>query len=342
MDIISLNYSALRLKTAEKIKKYLTLSDNNRLTVGLYKEGKLFVFGNVSEENGLFYDIGSVSKTVTAHLILKLHNEGRLDINQTIDDFLPLKKGKYPTVFQLLTHTAGYNYLTPAEFTVPSYVLHGFTRKNPYENCTVKTVLKSLEHRRFLSPRVRYGYSDFSFAVLSVVAEAVTQKPFSVLFNEFIKNDLGLENTTTEADAKRRTPPAVRGKKILPFWVWKKDNPYIGGGGIVSNIEDILHYVALQIESDKPYITAAHAVCKESEMKNNNHLMCIGWHTNKRSNQLWHVGGASTFRTSIILNKKLKLGVVVLGNAQGRLGANCHYIAKILYGELKNKKIHLD
>ena len=42
---------------------------------------------------------------------------------------------------------------------------------------------------------------------------------------------------------------AASGKKVLPFWVWKKDNPYIAGGGMVSNIEDMLRYIALQIES---------------------------------------------------------------------------------------------
>lgn len=341
MDIISLNYNNLRFKAAERIKSYLALSNNNRLTIGLYCKGKLYVFGNPEEENRFRYDIGSVSKTVTAHLILKLYGEGMLDINHTVDSFLPLKKGKYPTLYQLLTHTAGYHHLTPIEVTLPQLIIDGYARKNPYENCTVKTVIKSLERRRFLKHRVRYGYSDFSSAILAAVAEAVTKKPFSVLFEEFIQKDLGLVNTSVEEDVEGRTPPAAKGKKILPFWVWKRDNPYIAGGGMVSNIEDVLRYIALQIESDKPYISSAHTICEESELKNNNHLMCIGWHTYKCSNQLWHVGGVGTFRTSIILNKKRKIGVAVLGNAKRKASANSHYIAKMLYSELKNKRIRL-
>ena len=341
MDIISLNYTDLRFKIADKIKNYLDLSDNNRLTFGLYCKGRLYVFGNPEEENRYRYDIGSVSKTVTAHLILKLYGEGKLDIQDTVDRFLPLKKGKYPTLYQLLTHTAGYHHLTPIEVTLPQLIISGYARKNPYENCTVKTVIKSLERRRFFKQRVRYGYSDFTSAILASVAEAVTKKPFSVIFEEFIQKELGLTNTTVNEAHEGRTPPAAKGKKILPFWLWKRNNPYIAGGGIVSNIEDVLRYVALQIESDKSYITLAHTICEESELKNNNHLMCIGWHTYKYSNQLWHVGGVGTFRTSIILNKKLKLGVAVLGNAKGKASANSHYIAKMLYSELKNKRIKL-
>lgn len=342
MDIISLNYKSLRPKVAEKIEKYLALSNNNRLTVGLYKNGEVYIFGSPEKENRLFYDIGSVSKTVTAHLILKLCENKRLDINKTVDNYLPLKKGKYPTIYQLLTHTAGYHHLTPIEVTLPPLITHGYARKNPYENCKVKTVIKCLERRRFIVPKARYGYSDFAFAILAATAEAVTKKPFSVLFDEFVQEDLGLINTTATANPERRTPPAVKGDKTLPFWVWKRDNPYIAGGGMVSNIEDILRYIALQIESDKPYITLAHTICQKSALKNDNHLMCIGWHTYKRSNQLWHVGGVGTFRTSIILNKRLKLGVAVLGNAKGKSSANSHYIAKMLYSELKNKKIKFE
>lgn len=342
MDIISLNYTDLRSKTAEKIKNYLALSSNNQLTIGLYCRGKLCVFGNLEEEKRFFYDIGSVTKTVTAHLILKLYEEEKLDINKTVDNYLPLKNGKYPTLYQLLTHTAGYHHLTPIELTLPSLITHGYARKNPYENCTAKTVIKSLEHRRFIKPKARYGYSDFASAILATVAESVTNTPFPLLFEEFIGNDLGLKNTFIELETEKRKPIAAKGEKALPFWMWKRENPYIAGGGMISNIEDMLRYIALQIESEKNYITSAHTVCKESEIKNDNHLMCIGWHTYKKSNQLWHVGGVGTFRTSLIANKKSKLGVVVLSNAKGKASANAHYIAKMLYSELKNNRIKLN
>ena len=342
MKINSLKYTDLRLKTAEKIKSYLALSENNRIAIGIYFEGKFYVLGNPEEEKQMRYDIGSVSKTITAHLILKLYDEKKIDINQTIDRYLPLKKGNYPTVYQLLTHTANYHHLTPLEVTLPSLIVGDYAAENPYKNCTAKTVINSLERRRFIKPKVHYGYSDFAYAVLATIAREVTRKSFSELLEEFIQYDLGLSDTNVIEPINERNPFAVRGKKILPFWTWKEENPYIASGGVVSNIEDVLRYIALQIESEKPYITLAHTVCGESELKNDSHLMCIGWHTYKRSNQIWHVGGVGTFRTSIILNKKSKLGVAVLGNAKGKSTANSHYIAKMLYGELKKKRIRLN
>ena len=339
MKLISLNLNQLRPKVVEKISKYLEISEYNELTIGLYKNGLCYVFGDEEEQKRRLYDIGSITKTATAHLILKLYQDKKLDISKTIDNYMPLKKGKYPTIYQLLTHTAGYHHLTPAEITVPALLTHGYARKNIYENCTANTVIKCLHRRRFIKPKNKYGYSDFAFAILAIIAENVTQTPFSDLFEDFLNNDLGLKETCIEIDFAKRNPPAAQGKRLLPFWVWKRNNPYIAGGGMVSNIEDVLGYLKIQIESEELYIVSAHEVCETSLLRNNNHLMCIGWHTYKKSNQLWHVGGVGTFRSSVIVNKKLKLGVAVLGNAKGKASANVHYIAKMLYSELKNKRI---
>ena len=229
MEIIYLNADRLRAKAKEKTNKYLSLSKHNRLTIGLYKDGRFYVFGDEGELS-LYYDIGSVTKTVTAHLILKLYESKMLELDETVDKYLPLKSGKYPTVYQLLTHTAGYHHLTPVELTLPSLACYGYARKNPYESCNVKKVIKSLERRRFITPRVRYGYSDFASAILAAVAEQITETPFYLLLEDFLKNDLGLGETCIELPPEKRDPPATKHGRLIPFWKWKKQNPYIAGG----------------------------------------------------------------------------------------------------------------
>jgi len=97
--------------------------------------------------------------------------------------------------------------------------------------------------------------------------------------------------------------------------------------------------VGVQIESDEPYIRDAHRLCPESVSGRSDIVTCLGWHSYKKSNQLWHVGGVGTFRSSIIINRPRKIGVVVLGNSKGRASANVHYLAKMLYSEMKIKKI---
>ena len=336
-----LNIDAFRPKVACCINKYLSLSKMQSLTIGFYRNGKLYVFGNSENCTELMYDIGSVSKTITAHLILRLAEEGRLDLNEYVSTYLDLPKGRYPTIYELLTHTSGYGHLTPARITVPALLKHGYARKNIYYGCTAETVIKSLGRLKNRKKK-GYSYSDFPYAVLAIVAERVTGKKFANLYEEFIQNSLNMKNTVIELPSEERQPIAMLGNRVLNYWKWERDNPYIAGGGLVSNVLDMLSYLALQIESDLPYIASAHRICEGSVSDKQNIAMCIGWHTYKKSNQLWHVGGVGTFRSSVIVNKKRKIGVVVLGNSKGVASANVHYLAKMLYSEMKINKIRFD
>ena len=336
-----LSSDALRPKVTKCIEKYLSLSGRQSLTVGFYRGGKWFIFSNAEFPTSLVYDVGSISKTMTAHLILYLAQKGLLDLHTSVSAYLDLPKGSYPTIYQLLTHTAGYGHLTPAEITVPSLLKSGYARRNIYQGCTAKTVLKCLARRKNQKSR-GYSYSDFPYAILAVVAERVTRQRFSYLFERFVQEELQMKDTVITADEHLRQPPAMLGGRMIDFWRWGEENPYIAGGGLVSNVCDMLAYISLQIESDAPYITAAHQICKESVSPKRNVATCMGWHTYTRSNQLWHVGGVGTFRSSVIINRKRKIGVVVLGNSKGRASANVHYLAKMLYSEMKIHKIDFE
>ena len=321
------------------IEKYLSLSKNQSLTLGIYKDGELYVFGEGEEALSYQYDIGSVSKTVTAHLILYLEELGMIDLSKSISKYIDLPKGEYPTVYELLTHTSGYGHLTPVEITVPALLRHGYAGKNVYEKCTADAVIKALWARKRKRSR-GYSYSDFSYAVLGLVAERVSGKKLADLIENFVHGKLNMKNTSLFAEEETRYPKAVGGKRVFEFWRWNRENPYIAGGGLISNVADMLTYVSMQIESKEPFISHAHVICNESLSEKKDVATCIGWHTYKKSDRLWHVGGAGTFRTSVVFNKKRRMGVVALGNSMGAVSANVHYLAKILYGEMKVKKIN--
>lgn len=101
--------------TFEDALKYTTQGKPDaRITVGIIKDGQasFTVYGENAQilpaENHI-YEIGSLTKTLTADLIEKAASEGRISLDATIDAYLPLSEGKsYPTVKELLTHTSGY------------------------------------------------------------------------------------------------------------------------------------------------------------------------------------------------------------------------------------------
>lgn len=342
MNPTILSRQAFRKKVLDCCDKYLAMSEWNKLSVGIYCRGKTYVFGNDKEFLHFKYDMGSISKTLCAHLILSLCEQGLVEPDKTVDAYIPLKKGRYPTIYELLTHTAGYRHLTPMEITVPRLLFHPYAKYNVYQHCHGKRVVKCLERRNGHKPRKANGfsYSDFPYAVLALVAQAVTKTQFAPLFEGFIQNQVGMKETVVGSHATRNIPSVLSGKRI-PHWVWHEDNPYLASGGVVTTIGDMLKYIAFEIESNEPFVTKAHALCERSVSGRRKEAMCIGWHTYKDSDQLWHVGGVGTFRSSVVINRKRGLGVVVLGNSKGLASANVHYLAKMLYSELKIKKIVL-
>ena len=340
MDRIVLKRESFRTKFLNCYDKYLNISNNYNIAIGIYHAGKYYEFGNGTNDS-YKYDIGSISKTMTAHLTLSLVSDGLIDLNDSVSKYIKLKNGRYPTIYQLLTHTAGYNHLTPYEITVPNLLRSGYTRRNIYFGYKSNDVVKLLERRNKHKKNNSYGYSDFAYAVIAIILENVTGKMFFELLEEFIIDKLNLKNTTVLCEENNRFPLAVYKNKTFNYWRWNKENPYLASGGIVSNLNDMLKYISLEIESKEPYIFDSHKVCLNSFSKKSNIGMCVGWHTYKKSNQLWHVGGVGTFRSSIIFNKVKKTGVVVLGNAKGIKKANVHYLCKMIYSELKIKKIKL-
>lgn len=327
-----------RAKTDGAIRKYLDLMPTNEIAIGIYRNGKIGYYSSLGDIHRK-YDIGSISKTFTAHHILKLCQNGVLDLDATADRYLPLKKGRYPTIRQLLTHTAGYGPLTPVEITVPHLMTKRYQRANPYRGIGSKQVLKALERRNRCKGNYTYFYSDFPYAVLATISEGATGRSFYDDLNSLVKEDFRFSNTEI-AKQGRSANAFLRGKPIPP-WHWEKDNPYIAGGGIVSDIVDMTAYAALQIESDLPFVQMTHILEEGSFSKRGNIGTTLGWRTYKKSDQLWHVGGVGTFRASMIVNCKRKLAVVVLGNAPGARNANVHYLAKMLYSDLKNRRIHV-
>lgn len=323
----------------KSIIKYQNLSDKQSLTIGIYHKGNMYFYNNEGISN-YQYDMGSISKTIISHLILDLSYQGKIDLNGRVDSYIELKKGNYPTILELLTHRAGYNHVTPIEVIFPRLLTGGYSKKNLYRNCNKNIIIKCLERRRKRKIKEhKYNYSDFSTAILSVVIENILKKSFYEILMDFTKNKLKLENTTLTTE--ERNPKAILNGREINFWKWEKDNPYISSGGLITNVEDMLKYIKLQIESNEDYIVNAHIPQEYKKTKKETLGICIGWHTYLKSNQLWHVGGVGTFRSSMIINKVKKIGVIVFGNTIGIKSANVHYIAKVVYGNLKHNKIKL-
>ena len=318
------------------INNYIIKNKYSKLSIGIIIDDKKYYFNydnNGLSENVYEYEIGSISKTFTAHMVMKYVGLGLIDINESVGKYLGLV-GNYPTIYELLTHTAGYGHLTPIEFTLKNVIK--YHKKNLYEIINSNDVIKALMKRK-KKKKYNYSYSDFNYGILACMLEKVCERSFNELFEEFIKEDLKLDNTHTLIDYIPNTESVFR-KKIIPRWNWNSDNPYISAGGICSNVFDMVKYMEIEMYSNMEYIKNCHIVNEDTKKRKDRILICPGWHAYKNGNHLWHVGGVGCYRSSVIISKNKRIGVIGLGNSCGKRNYNIHYLVKMLYSYLSRNR----
>lgn len=135
------------------------------------------------------FRIGSVTKQFTAALVLQLVEDGRIDLDATISDYVPeypAAPGGEVTIHQLLTHTSG----------IPSYT--GFPemeefKRDPFDPDSFIATFWDRELE--FEPGSRWSYNNSGYYLLGVILERVTDKPYDRLLEERILEPLGLDDT---------------------------------------------------------------------------------------------------------------------------------------------------
>lgn len=174
---------------------------------------------NVPNTLSTRFPIASITKTFTAAAILRLHDEGRLELSDPLSKFFTgLAAEKEPiTIEQLLVHTSG----LPAD-------LEG----------TLDDALRTVKLES--APGAAYNYSNLGYDVLARVVEIVSGQPFRDFVMQQLVRPAGLKRTSFERDqlANGYAGPADNPQKTtLP--------PYeqlSGSGSLISDARDLLRW----------------------------------------------------------------------------------------------------
>ena len=196
-----------------------TTKDNKEalITVGIIKDGKTEyrVYGENGkkvEDRLCTYEIGSITKTITALMVKRAEKEGKLELDATIDKYLSLPDGKkYPKIIDLLTHTSGYK---PYYFETPM-IKNFFKGRNDFYGINGEMVKERIGKINLDKESYGFSYSNFGFAVLGLVLESVYGESWKTLAEDFLLNELGLENTHVSV-GKGELGKATR--NALQFW----------------------------------------------------------------------------------------------------------------------------
>lgn len=136
------------------------------------------------ERNSIF-SIKSMTKPLVATAILMLADEGKLSLNDPVSRYLPGFAGdERATVRDLLAHTSGFEGLGG--------------NINSYDS--FREWVEGWGAREPTRPFGEFSYSDFNYAALGYVIEAVSGVPADAFLEDRIIGPLGLDETRTAFD----------------------------------------------------------------------------------------------------------------------------------------------
>ncbi len=155
--------------------------------------------GGPATDTDTQYRLGSISKTFVAVEVMRLRDEGRLELGNTIGTHLPEVAFGQVTVAQLLTHTSGLQAETDGQWweRVPGVEWDALA--------------ESASQLRF-TPGTRFHYSNVGYAVLGELIARLRGEPWHAAVKAGILDPLGMGRTTT-----RPEPPAAPGLAVHPF-----------------------------------------------------------------------------------------------------------------------------
>lgn len=283
------------------------------ITVGIIKDGQISykVYGENGKElpsNLHTYEIGSLTKTFTAALINKAAQEGKINIDSTIDNYLSLPEGnEYPTIEELLTHTSGYK-----GFYMESPMVSNFFKgRNDFYGVTGEMVLEKAGKLSMDKASYGFVYSNYGYAILGLVLEAVYETEYTNLLNDFVQNELGMSATQI----------SDKTGDLGNYWDWKENDAYLSAGAITSNISDMLVYAQMQLE-DNSYFSDCHNSLKTIDASTEMYKMMgihmdeigMAWLIDSENNIVWHNGGTGNYNSYLGFNPETGTAVVVLSN----------------------------
>ncbi|WP_309052717.1 serine hydrolase domain-containing protein [Streptomyces sp.] len=158
------------------------------------------------------YRVGSITKTFVATVLLQLQAEGRIDLDDPVEKWLPGlvrgngHDGRKITVRQLLNHTSGiYSYTEDPGFQTKVFGA-GFLKHRYDTWAPERLVAIAMEHRPEFGPGTSWKYSNTNFVLAGLVIEKVTGRPYGKAVENRIIKPLKLRSTSVPG-----TRPTVRG-----------------------------------------------------------------------------------------------------------------------------------
>lgn len=254
------------------------------------------------------FGIGSVTKQFTAMAIMILQEQGKLDVDAPLSQYLDdiPDTWKPLTLHQILTHTSG---------LMHSWQLPGFA-ETMHEPATLEETIDRFKGQPLLSPPgTQFAYSGLGYFILAHLIEELSGQSYEQFLKEAVFEPLGMKNAgalhpalnmSGFANGYARQDNSLQPAAAIYFPI------LTGGGNLYASVEDMARWD--QGLTDQKLISAAsYQVMYTPEQRE----FAYGWVVSEQDGRqiIFHSGGVPGYNAFILRYPVEELSVIVLSNA---------------------------
>ncbi len=267
----------------------------------------------VENANAVF-EIGSVTKVFTSHLLATQVLSGRLDLSQEIGSILKSDMGAHGgmTLAQLASHSSGLPQMSE------SFLESDYDESNPYEHYSVPDLLDEMQAGTLIDrDRVdKFQYSNLGVSLLGYAICESAGTDLETLLAQQIFSPAGMSTTTTvrERVQGQLVGGLTSGGEQAKNWDCNAITP---AGGIYSTASDLAKYATHCFQgADETYEIQCKAIVKRSRTVDQG----MGWmllRSESGRTYSFHAGGTGGYSSLMVLEPASQSGVVLLTNVEG-------------------------
>ena len=259
---------------------------------------------------GAAFEIGSVTKTMTAALVASLVDAGRWSLDDPIARHLPEgtavpRQGERQILVRdLLTHSSGLPALPPG--------LHPANPADPYASLTDAALLASLKQVQLARPIGEHPeYSNFGMMLLSIAVAHSLGGDLEVALRRRLFQPLGMK-TAYVARPLGAEPAQGHTAGGTPTAAWTIATNLAGVGMVKATMDDMVAYACAQL-GDGPAALVAQLRRTQQPLA---HGFGMNWMLRKLQGRdlAMHEGGTGGFSSLVMLEPAAKRAVVVLAD----------------------------
>ena len=321
------NFISIPDKANALLQECINFNEMVGVTSGIYKDGKVVWEGGVgyqdmensiAAKSNTLHRTASIAKPMTAIAILQLYEQNKLELDVSIQKYLPdfPKKEKAITIRQLLHHTSGIKaYQSNKEAS---------NTKNYPTLTDAMTVFKDrdLNHQ----PGTNYHYTTYGYVVLGAIVERVSGMSFRDYMKQNIWEKVGMKNTDVEIFGKQYANKSKLYRKNASAKfiadIQTDLSVKIPGGGFYSTVNDLLKFGAAILNNKLISAATFEMMIKDSGLKKRGNPYGMGWFIYGKSSDasgklIGHSGSQSGTSTQLMIYLDQKIVVATMSNTAG-------------------------